>query len=145
MADDITIQGIVGTDPDFKITESGTPRLRFRLASPQRKYNKATAEWTDLDSNWYSVVCFGRLAEHANESLGKGDRILVLGRLQIQNWEKDGRNGTTVQILAESIGHDLVFGTTTFRKPQAAGSHSNAPGSDPWAAPSGDQWANAPF
>ena len=129
MSDNITLTGTVATEPELKTTASGATVLSFRLASPQRKFDKQQNAWTDTGTNWYTITAWSRLAENARESLGKGDRIFVTGRLTISEWERNGKNGTSIEVTAETLGHDLFWGVTTFRKPAPA-----AQANDPWAA-----------
>ncbi|NNC10865.1 single-stranded DNA-binding protein [Planctomonas sp. JC2975] len=121
MPDTITATGLVGTIPSLTSVGNGLARLTFRLGSTQRKYNREGGSWENGETNWYTVVAFRRLAENAAESVAKGDRVVVHGRLRVSDWERDGRHGTAVDLIAESIGHDLLFGTTTFSRPQPAG------------------------
>ncbi|MHA7986792.1 single-stranded DNA-binding protein [Rathayibacter sp. CAU 1779] len=121
MPDTITATGLVGTIPSLTTVGNGLARLTFRLGSTQRKYNREGGAWENGETNWYTVVAFRRLAENAAESIAKGDRVVVSGRLRVTDWEREGRHGTAVDLIAESIGHDLLFGTTTFSRPQQTG------------------------
>ena len=88
----------------------------FRLASSQRRYDRTQQRWIDADTNWYTVSCFRGLATNAAGSVVKGDRVMVTGRLKIRDWENTDRSGTTVEIDAENVGHDLFWGTSTFTR-----------------------------
>lgn len=120
MPDSITVIGTIATPPKFQTVGNGLPRLSFRLASTQRRFNRDASGWENGDTNWYSVVAFRRLAEHGDRSLSKGDRIVVSGRLKVEDWERDGKVGTNVEIVADAMGPDLMFGTTTFTRAQPA-------------------------
>jgi len=121
MPDIISATGVVGTQPTMAVVGNGLARLTFRLASTQRKFNREASGWENGETNWYTVVAFRRLAENASRSLAKGDRVVVTGRLRVSEWERDGRHGISVDILAEGIGHDLLFGTSSYSKnPSAA-------------------------
>ncbi|HEY0260710.1 MAG TPA: single-stranded DNA-binding protein [Lacisediminihabitans sp.] len=153
MPDTISATGVVGTPPALAIVGDGLARLTFRLGSTQRKFNREASGWENGETNWYTVVAFRRLAEHGSQSLNKGDRVVVSGRLRVNEWEKDGRHGTTVQLIADAIGHDLTFGTSTLAKaasgPARTGPDETAGGSTPertergavdadgWAVPGG--------
>jgi single-strand DNA-binding protein len=126
MTDTISLTGTIATPLKRVSTSSGISLVTFRLASSQRRYDRSRAVWVDSDTNWYSVNVYRQLADHADASLDKGDRVFVSGRLRIRNWQKDDRSGTSVEIDAESLGPDLLFGTTTFTK--AAGRAAPAPG-----------------
>lgn len=111
MSDNITITGLIATTPRFVTTSEGTPILSFRLASSQRRYDKTAGKWIDASTNWYTVTGFRQLAVNGSTSLNKGDRIVVSGRLRVRDWASDDRTGTTVEIEAEVIGHDLFWNT----------------------------------
>ena len=120
--DTITITGNVATAPEFKRTPAGLAITTFRVASGRRRYDRETGSWTDSGTNWYTVSVFRSLADHAFESLHKGDRVILTGRLRLREWENGTRKGTSIEIDAEAIGHDLLWGTTTFAKdPRIAG------------------------
>ena len=124
MIDMVTIVGRVATDPTQAQTGGGVPVTNFRLASTHRRFDAATQEWTDSGTNWFSVAAFRSLGENAKASLRTGDSVIVTGRLKIRNWESNGKHGTSVDIDADSIGHDLRWGTTAYRpqsRPAAAG------------------------
>ncbi|MDF2508437.1 MAG: hypothetical protein K0Q52_2296 [Microbacterium sp.] len=123
MIDMVTIVGRVATDPTQSQTGGGVPVTNFRLASTHRRFDNATREWTDAGTNWFSVAAFRSLGENAKASLRTGDSVIVTGRLKIRNWEGNGKHGTSVDIDADSIGHDLRWGTTAYRpqpRPAAA-------------------------
>lgn len=115
MIDTLTIVGRVATDPTQSQTGGGVPVTNFRLASTHRRFDAATQTWTDSGTNWYSVAAFRHLGENAKASLRTGDSVIVTGRLRIRNWESNGKHGTSVDIEADAIGHDLRWGTTAYR------------------------------
>lgn len=116
MSDTITITGNVATVPEFKHSSAGLPIATFRVASSQRKYDRASGTWSDSGTNWFQVSAFRGLAEHAFASLRKGDRILVTGRLRVRQWDNGTKQGTSVDIEADALGHDLLWGTSVFTK-----------------------------
>ncbi len=116
MTDTIAITGLVATDPRHLVTGEGLPITTFRLASTQRRFDRANQKWVDGDTNWYTISCFRQLAVNAAASVKKGERILVAGRLRIREWQTSERNGMTVDIEAESLGHDLGWGSSTFTR-----------------------------
>lgn len=116
MSDRITIVGVIATDPQTVGSDPATQLCTFRLASNDRRYNRDTNEWVSGPTNWYSVNAFRGLGEHAKASLRKGERIVVLGRLRVRNWETQEKRGTSVEVDAEALGHDLRFGTSVFTK-----------------------------
>jgi single-strand DNA-binding protein len=113
----ISIVGNVATDLRFVRSERGTPLASFRLATTERRYDRSRGEWTDGRTSFITVVCWRSLAENAAASLRKGDPVVVLGRLRVEPWEReDGRTGTSVEVVAQAIGHDLSRGTSAFRR-----------------------------
>lgn len=126
MQDTVTIVGNVATDPTQGRTANGTPVTNFRLASTHRRYDDATQTWVDVSTNWYSVAAFRQLAEHAKASLRSGDSVIVTGRMRIRNWENNGKQGTSVDIDADAIGHDLRWGTTAYRRSSRSASEPSA-------------------
>lgn len=132
MSDTITIVGTVGTDPERK-TPNGLPITTFRVASPQRRFDRATGAWIDTGTNWYTVSAYRGLAEHAFESLRKKDRVILTGRLKVRNWDTGESKGTAVEVDIDAIGHDLLFGTSVFTRDSPAAAASSQPGGDEWA------------
>jgi len=126
MSDTVTIIGKVATDPVLAQTGGGVPVTNFRLASTHRRYDQATASWVDAGTNWYSVAAYRQLGEHAKASLRTGDSVIVTGRLRIRTWESNGKQGTSVDIDAEAVGHDLRWGTTAYLRSSRAGASEAA-------------------
>ena len=116
MSDTITLTGIVGTEPRSLTTAEGLAITSFRLASTQRRFDKGQEKWVDGETNWYSITTFRQLATNAAVSVKKGERILVTGKLRIRPWENSGKTGTNIEIEAESLGHDLLWGTAAFSR-----------------------------
>ena len=115
MSDTISIVGNVATEPK-QHAPGGIHITSFRLAASQRHFDRASGTWVEGATNWYSVSVFRTLGEHALESLRKGDRIFVRGRLRIRDWSAGEKSGTTAEIDADAIGHDLLWGTTVFTR-----------------------------
>jgi single-strand DNA-binding protein len=134
MNETITITGNIATDPEHKHPEGGVSITTFRVASGQRRLDRQSGLWVDGATNWYTVSTYRSLADHAFHSLRKGDRVLLTGRLKVRHWENGERRGTSVEIDADAIGHDLLWGNSTFQK-DARPSASTPPQSDGWAAP----------
>lgn len=133
MIDTVTIVGRVATDPIQSQTGGGVPVTNFRMASTHRRFDNTTKTWVDAGTNWFSVAAFRQLGEHAKTSLRTGDSIIVCGRLKIRSWENNGKQGTSVDIDAEAIGHDLRWGTTAYR-PRRRSESSDAGESSPSGA-----------
>lgn len=132
MNDTITVCGIVATELRHLVTETGIAITSLRLASPSRRWDRQTSAWTNGPTNWYTVTAFRSLATNVNRSLSKGDRVVVTGRVRIRTWERDGRGGTSVEIDAEGMGHDLAWGISNWmRLPRHVAEATTAPGSSP--------------
>lgn len=135
MNDMITITGNVATDPQHKHPEGGVSITTFRVASGHRRFDRQSGTWVDGETNWYNVSTYRGLADHAFQSLHKGDRVLLTGRLKIRNWETATKKGTSVEIDADAIGHDLLWGTTRFEKDQKERTPVDAPPQQEWSVP----------
>lgn len=146
MSDTITIVGVIGTDPEKK-TWNGTPITTFRVASRDRRFDRATGAWVDGETNWYTVSTYRRLADHAFASLHRRDRVILTGRLRVRNWDSGEKRGTSVDVDVDAIGHDLLFGTTTFAQDASSIGTAPAQPADAWAASGGDSagWDAAPL
>lgn len=141
MNDTITIVGTVGTDPEKKV-RNGVPITTFRVASKERRFDRATGAWVDGETNWYTASAYRRLAEHAFESIHRRERVVLTGRLRVRNWDNGEKRGTSVDIDIDAIGHDLLFGTSTFRSDDTASSGSSS-SADAWTSAEGgdDAWS----
>lgn len=141
MTDTITLTGLVATPPRHIVTSEGLPITSFRLASAQRRYDRSQERWIDGDTNWYTITSFRQLAINASGSIAKGDRVVVTGRLRIRDWENGEKAGTNIEVEAEAIGHDLMWGTSTFSRTVVA---SSAPAPQPAAEPAPEPAEDSP-
>jgi single-strand DNA-binding protein len=116
MSDQYTVTGLVATTPRHLVTQDGLPITSFRLAASLRKYDKQLNRWVDAETNWFTITSFRQLAVNSSVSISKGDRVLVTGRLRVRDWDNGERAGTSVELEAESIGHDLLWGSATFTR-----------------------------
>ena len=116
MTDTITLTGFVATVPNHLVTGEGLPITSFRLASTQRRFDRSRNLWVDNGTNWYTVTSFRQLAINTNSSIRKGERVIVTGRLRIRDWTAGEKVGTSIEIDADSIGHDLMWGTASFTR-----------------------------
>jgi len=112
----ISLQGLVATTPRSVTTKDGYQLTSFRLVSSARRFNRELAQWEDSNVNWYTVVGFRRIAENMASSLEKGNRVVLQGRLRVRDWDNGEKTGTTVEIEAIGIGHDLSWGTSVFER-----------------------------
>jgi len=104
----------VATTPRHLVTQDGLPITSFRLASSQRRFDRNQNRWIDGETNWFTVTSFRQLAINTSESVNKGDRIVVTGKLRVRDWDNGERSGTSVEVDADAVGHDLSWGTATF-------------------------------
>jgi single-strand DNA-binding protein len=116
MSESFTVSGLVATTPRHLVTQEGLPITSFRLASSKRRYDRSKKTWVDGETNWFTITSFRQLAINSASSVSKGDRIVVCGKLKVRDWDNGERSGTSVEIEAESLGHDLVWGTTEFNR-----------------------------
>ena len=116
MTDSITLTGLVATTPRHLVTSEGLPITSFRLASTQRRYDRGSQKWIDGETNWYTVTAFRQLAVNVVGSVNKGQRVVVNGKLRVRDWESGDRAGTTVEVDADALGHDLAWGTSVFTR-----------------------------
>jgi single-strand DNA-binding protein len=110
----ITMSGVVVTDLR-KGEARGASVVSFRLLSTVRRWERGKG-WFDADHNFVTVTCWRGLADNVSSSVKKGDPVLVAGRMRVRQWDTADREGSTVEIEANSIGHDLSRGTSSFRK-----------------------------
>jgi single-strand DNA-binding protein len=116
MSESFTVSGLVATTPRHLVTQEGLPITSFRLASSKRRFDRTKKIWVDGETNWFTITSFRQLAINSAGSISKGDRIIVSGRLKVRDWDNGERSGTSVEIDAESLGHDLSWGTSEFSR-----------------------------
>ena len=112
----LCVVGTVATEPRYLEGAGKVPVCSFRIACNERRYDRVKGEWVDGETNWFSMSAFRSLAVHARDSFAIGDRVIVTGRLRVRNWESGEKSGTSVDIEADAIGHDVRWGVSTFRK-----------------------------
>lgn len=111
---EISITGLVATTPRYLKTTDGTDICSFRLASAYRRFDRTKMEWVEGETNWLTITSFGTLAINVASSISKGDRVFVSGNMRVRDWDNGEITGTSVEVEAETIGHDLVWGQSTF-------------------------------
>lgn len=116
VTESITVSGLVATTPRHLITQDGLPITSFRLAASSRRFDREQGKWVDGETNWYTVTGFRQLAINLATSVSKGERVMVAGRLRVRDWDNGERAGTSVEIEAEHLGHDLLWGTAAFTR-----------------------------
>jgi single-strand DNA-binding protein len=111
----IWMTGNVGSEVEYRQVRDDLAFASFRLACTPR--TRKAGDWVDGETTWIAVSCSRSLAEHVKSSVGKGDPVIVVGRLRTTRWtDTQGVDQERMIIEATSIGHDLTRGTAAFRK-----------------------------
>ena len=145
MANDtqITIVGNLVEDPSLRFTPSGAAVANFTVASTPRTFNKASNEWEDGNTLFLPCSIWRQAAEHVAESLTKGTRVIVTGRLKQRSYDdREGNKRTIYEIDVEEVGPSLLRATAKVTRASAAGAEWPAArqpagrpqSADPWAA-----------
>ncbi|MEA2506783.1 MAG: single-strand DNA-binding protein [Actinomycetota bacterium] len=140
MADNtVTLVGNVTDDPELRFTPSGAAVANFTVAV-NRRYKNADGQWEDKLDGFFRCNCWRDMAEHVAESLTKGTRIVVTGRLQQRSWEdQDGGKRSAFEIQVDEVGPSLRWATATVQKTERSSApRQGAPasgGSSDWSAP----------
>lgn len=143
MANYVSLRGFVGSEIQTVTFDTGVVRGRFRMGANGGHTDRATKQWVDGPTSWFTVTVWRAIATNAVVSLHKGDQILLEGRLTIKEYtRKDGTQAIDAEIDADSIGPDLRYGTASFHKNSHA--RSDTPGGN-WqgaGAPPAQQYRN---
>ena len=98
----VMLIGNVGTDPEMRFTANGNPIATFRIAT-NRVYNTPEGE-RKQETDWFTVVTWGKLAESCNQYLTKGRKVYVEGSLRARSWEsQDGQKRSKIEIMANRV------------------------------------------
>ena len=146
MADNaITVVGNVTRDPELKFLNNGNAALKLSIAVNRRWQNRQTQEWEERVS-YFDIVGYGAMAENAANSLVKGSRVIVSGRLEQRTWEtENGDKRSIVEINADEIGPSLKWATAVVtRTPRAEGSNFQT-NDRPAAAPRTNEPSSSAF
>ncbi len=120
----IDLTGNLTRDPELRYTPGGMPVATFGLAVNLRRQNRQTNEWEDRPS-FFDIVCYGSLGENVSETLGRGTRVMVVGRLEQRSWEtQEGDKRSKVEVIADEVGPSLRWATADVTK------NERRPGSD---------------
>jgi single-strand DNA-binding protein len=104
-------------DPELKYTPNGAAVANMRIAWNRKQKNDTTGQWEDAETGFFSVTAWRSLAENAAESLTRGMRVIVVGRLQQRSWETpEGDKRSVVEIVADEIGPSLRWATAKVEK-----------------------------
>ncbi|MEU7044969.1 single-stranded DNA-binding protein [Streptomyces varsoviensis] len=158
----ITIVGNVVADPELRFTQTGHPVANFRIASTPRTFDQQANEWKDGESFFLTCNAWRQLAENVAETLQRGTRVIVQGRLKQRSYEdRDGVKRTVYELDVDEVGPSLrnataqvskitaqnssqggQGGRTQAQRPQQSHQPQQAPQDDPWAV--GGQQPNEP-
>ena len=129
MADStVTVVGNVTRDPEMRYTPSGVAKATFGVAVSRRWQNRTTQEWEEQTS-FFNVVCWRDMAENVCESIGKGARIVVTGRLEQRSWETEsGDKRSVVEIVADDVGPSLRWATAEVKRNERRGGFDSGGG-----------------
>ncbi|MFD8216190.1 single-stranded DNA-binding protein [Streptomyces sp. NPDC059697] len=158
----VTVIGNVVNDPELRFTPSGAAVANFRVASTPRTFDRQTNEWKDGDSLFLSVAVWRQQAEHVAESVTRGMRVIVVGRLGQRTYEdKEGAKRSSYEIQADEVAPSLKSATATVTKANGrasttangygqqaqSGYGQQQPQVDPWqtSAPAGRYADEPPF
>lgn len=107
----ITLVGNITRTPELTFLDGGLPVLKFSIAVNKRWQNRTTKEWEERVS-YFNVVTRGETADNASGSLDKGNRVVVIGRMEQRSWETEsGATRSTVEIVADDVAPSLRFAT----------------------------------
>jgi len=131
----VVLVGNITRDPELRFTPTGQATASFGLAVNRRWQNRQTQEWEEATS-FFDIVCWREMAENAAESLGKGARVLVTGRLEQRSWETaDGEKRSKIEVVADEIGPSLRWATAQVTKNERRGPGFEGAPPAPQAAP----------
>jgi len=150
----ITVVGNLTADPELRFTPSGAPVANFTVASTPRTFDRASGEWKDGDAMFLNCAVWRQPAEHVAESLTKGMRVIVQGRLRSRSYEtREGEKRTVFEVEVEEVGPSLRYATAKVTRTSsgnfggggsagggsswgnnAGGSQERTAGADPWAS-----------
>lgn len=142
----ITVVGNLTDDPDIRITPSGDAVTHFTVASTPRTFDRQSNTWKDADTLFLRCSAWRQEAEHVAESLVRGTRVIVQGRLRQRTYEtREGEKRTVVECEVDEIGPSLRFATTKVTRATRTGafvgdrSGARAPADDPFARGDGER------
>ena len=121
----VTLVGNATRDPELRYTAGGAATASFGLAVNRRWQNRQTQEWEEQVS-FFNVVAWREMAENIGESITKGTRVVVTGRLEQRSWETpQGEKRTVVEVVADEIGPSLRWATASVKRNERSGGGSS--------------------
>jgi len=137
----ITVIGNLTADPELRFTPSGAAVASFTVASTPRTFDRASGEWKDGDALFLRCNIWRQAAENVAESLTRGMRVLVSGRLRQRSFEtREGEKRTVVELEVDEVGPSLRYATAKVNKV----SRGQGSGGYGGASPTDDPWGSAP-
>lgn len=127
----ITIVGNLTSDPDIKYVSSGIPVASFTVASTPREKNRQTDQWEDGESMFVRCSVWREYGENVAQSLTKGMRVVVTGRLQVRSYEHEGQKRTSIEMQVDEVGPSLRYATAQVAKTSRNGTQG-ASGQSQW-------------
>jgi single-strand DNA-binding protein len=111
----VTIVGNITRDPELRFTPSGQANTRLGVAVNRKWQDRNSGEWQEVTS-FFDVICWRDLAENVSDSIKKGTRVIVTGRLEQRSWEQDGNKRSVVEISADEVAPSLRWATAKVEK-----------------------------
>ncbi|MFC0507194.1 single-stranded DNA-binding protein [Micromonospora costi] len=145
----ITVIGNLTDDPELRFTPSGAAVAKFRVASTPRFMDRASGEWKDGEPLFLSCTVWRQAAEHVAESLQRGARVIVSGRLRQRSYEtREGEKRTVIELEVDEIGPSLRYATAKVQKMSRSGGGGGGFGGGGGGGQGGggnfdDPWASA--
>jgi len=138
----ITVIGNLTADPELRFTPSGAAVANFTVASTPRSFDKQSGEWKDGEALFLRCNIWRQAAENVAETLTRGSRVIVSGRLKQRSYEtREGEKRTVVELEVEEVGPSLRYATAKVNKVSRGsggggfgGGGSGGPGDDPWGS-----------
>ena len=147
----ITVVGNLTADPELRFTPSGAAVANFTVASTPRIYDRQSGEWKDGEALFLRCNIWREAAENVAESLTRGARVIVTGRLKQRSFEtREGEKRTVVEVEVDEVGPSLRYATAKVNKASRGGGGGGgggsrpAPGGGGGSAPADDPWGSAP-
>ena len=144
----ITVVGNLTADPELRFTPSGAAVANFTVASTPRTFDRQSGEWKDGEALFMRCNVWRQPAENVAESLTRGMRVMVSGRLRQRSFEtREGEKRTVVELEVDEVGPSLRYATATVNKVSRGGGQGGKPASHGADAPAGaydDPWGSAP-
>jgi single-strand DNA-binding protein len=137
----ITVIGNLTNDPELRFTPSGSAVANFTIASTPRTFDRNSNEWKDGETLFLRAAVWKEAAENVAESLTKGMRVIVTGRLKSRSYEtKEGEKRTVIELEVDEIGHSFRYANEKVKRTQRSG---NGGGFSGGQQGQDDQWATA--